>query len=119
MSAGVSLDNVMMETLPDMGGAGDVSAAKPRISLARVGLGGASCALPQTPGPQFVMRIAKGRRFVPRSEDLGKNRCRVTGTPCSLGTDIIFSVALKREQTEVCRKSTVLSIKIQIRSVAK
>ena len=78
MSAGGSLDKVMMATLPDRGGAGDVSAAKPRISLARVGLGGASCALPQTPGPQFVMRIAKGRRFVPRSEDLGKNRCRVT-----------------------------------------
>lgn len=85
MSAGGSLDKVMMATLPDRGGAGDVNAAKPRISLACVGLGGASCALPQTPGPQFVMRIAKGRRFVPRSEDLGKKQMQGHWNPMFSG----------------------------------
>lgn len=77
------------------------------------------------PGPQFLICVVKGRGWVdlsPKtlSEDLGNSRGRGrqilspgtgAGTLFLPGADVIFSVGLRREQTEAYRKSTVSSMR--------
>lgn len=123
MPADGSLDKVMMAILPGRGGAGDVSAAKLRISLACMGLGGASCALGVSSNLASILcswaSVSQGRS---KREEIKFQSQRIwvktsdgSLEPCVFQVQILsFPVPLKREQTEVCRKSTVLSIKVQI-----